>query len=254
MLLGLPAVLRGDVVVVGDELVPFFDWHSQLLDQAAGEFNELVHGYEFRVRHAFLTTWLRYYLVLPFAILVVIPTLFWVAYLTVARFTAAVFTSVSAQAVYLATFFPVALIYLIMVYAKITHFYTLVLGLVLLTVSVLWMLYALLFAGRRWWRPMAVACVATLLNPAIHYLVLFSLFFAMTCVTLLVGEIGYWLRRGGPARLRAGPRAPWRWSAAAAACGASARGCAPGRGRRRAASPSPPACTRCSRSCPTRCS
>ncbi|MHA4875092.1 hypothetical protein, partial [Enterococcus faecium] len=83
VLFAIPSVLRGDAVIAGDELVPFFNWHSQLLDQAAGQFNELVNGYEFRVRYAFLTTWLRYYAVLPFAILIVIPALFWSAYLTV---------------------------------------------------------------------------------------------------------------------------------------------------------------------------
>ncbi|TXK17261.1 hypothetical protein [Homoserinibacter sp. GY 40078] len=205
VLFAIPSVLRGETVIVGDELVPFFNWHTQLLDQAAGQFNDLVHGYEFRVRYAFLTTWLRFYPVLPFAILLVIPTLFWVTYLTVARFIERVFTALSPQAIYLATFFPVALIYLIMVYSKITHFYTLILGLVMMTMSALWMLYALLFAGRAWKRYMVIACLATLLNPAIHYLILFSLFFGLTIVTLLVGELANWIRRGGPARLRTLP-------------------------------------------------
>lgn len=201
----IPSVLRGDAVIAGDELVPFFNWHSQYLDQAAGQFSELVYGYEFRVRYAFLTSWLRYYKVLPFAILIVIPSLFWATYLTVARFIDRVFTTLSSQAIYLATFFPVSLMYLLMVYAKVTHFYTLILGLVLMTISSLWMLYALLFAGRRWKRYMVLSCLATLLNPAVHYLVLFSLFFGITAITLLAGELGRWIRRGGPARLHLVP-------------------------------------------------
>lgn len=205
VVVAIPAVMRGDAVIAGDELVPFFNWRSQLIDQAAGQFNDLVHGYEFRVRYAFLTTWLRYYLVLPFAILIVIPTLFWIAYLTVAKFMDKVFTSLSSEAIYLATFFPVGLIYLVMVYSKITHFYTLVLGLVLMMISALCMLYALLFAGRRWKRVVVAACIATLFNPAIHYLVLFSLFHAITVATLLTGEIGHWIRRGGTGRLRTLP-------------------------------------------------
>ncbi len=60
-----PSVLRGDAVIVGDELVPFFNVNSQLLEQAAGEFNQLTQGFEFRVRYSFLTTWLRHYHVLP---------------------------------------------------------------------------------------------------------------------------------------------------------------------------------------------
>ncbi len=210
VLTAIPSVLRGDAVIAGDELVPFFNPSSQLLEQAAGQFNELVNGYEFRVRYAFLTTWLRYYKVLPFAILLVIPTLFWAVYLTVARFMDKVFTTLSTQAIYLATAFPVTLIYLIMTYSKITHFYTLILGLVLMTISSLWMLYALLFAGRKWKRYMLLSSLATLLNPAIHYLILFSLFFGITVVTLTVGEIGRWIRRGGPARMRLLPGRLWR--------------------------------------------
>jgi hypothetical protein len=61
VLFAIPSVLRGEAVIVGDELVPFFNPHSQLLDQAAGEFNELTNGYEFRVRYSFLTTWFRHY-------------------------------------------------------------------------------------------------------------------------------------------------------------------------------------------------
>ena len=210
VLLAIPSVLNGDAVIAGDELVPFFNPSSQLFEQAEGQFNELVNGYEFRVRYAFLTTWLRYYKVLPFAILLVIPSLFWVAYLTVARFMDKVFTTLSSQAIYLAAAFPVTLIYLIMSYSKITHFYTLILGLVLMTVSALWMLYALLFAGRKWKRYMVLSSVATLLNPAIHYLILFSLFFGITIVTLLIGEIGRWIRRGGPVRALLIPGRAWR--------------------------------------------
>ncbi|OLF07062.1 hypothetical protein [Actinophytocola xanthii] len=201
----IPSVLKGKAVIVGDELVPFFNPSSQLLEQAAGEFNELVNGYEFRVRYSFLTTWLRYYPVLPFAILLVIPSLFWAAYLTVARFAERVFTSLSPQSIYLATFFPVSLIYLIMVYSKITHFYTLILGLVLMTISALWMLYALLFAGRAWKRYMVIASVATLLNPAVHYLILFSLFLGLTVLTLLLGETGHRIRRRRRVRRQALP-------------------------------------------------
>lgn len=207
VLLAIPDVLAGRSVIVGDELVPFFNPTDQLLDQAAGRFNDLTHGYEFRVRYAFLTTWLRYYKVLPFAILLVIPSIYWAVYLTVARFMVKVFTTLSAQSVYLATAFPVALIYMIMTYAKVTHFYTLIIGLALMTISALWMLYALLFAPRRWKRYAVVSSVATLLNPAIHYLILFTLFFAITVVTLALGELARWIRRGGPARLRPAVRA-----------------------------------------------
>ena len=65
VLFAIPDILAGKRVVVGDELVPFFNPRSQLFEQAQGEFSELTNGYEFRVRYAFLTTWLRHYMVLP---------------------------------------------------------------------------------------------------------------------------------------------------------------------------------------------
>ena len=80
----IPLVLSGQAVINGDELVPFFNPNSQLIDQAAGKFNQLTNGYEFRVRYSILTTWFRYYKVLPFAIVLVIPTITYLAYLATA--------------------------------------------------------------------------------------------------------------------------------------------------------------------------
>ena len=84
----IPSVLDGSAVINGDELVPFFNPTSQLIDQAAGKFNQLTNGYEFRVRYAFLTTWMRYYKVLPFAIILVIPSIAYASYLAVSWFLA----------------------------------------------------------------------------------------------------------------------------------------------------------------------
>lgn len=206
VLASIPAVLSGHSVIVGDELVPFFDWNTQLLDQAAGQFNQLTNGYEFRVRYAFLTTWFRQYAVLPFAIIAVIPSLFVVAYRVTARFIIDVFTTLSPVTVAIATAFPTAMIYLIVIYAKVTHFYTLGLGLVMLTVSILYLLRSVLFTPVHWVRHIVIASLVTLLNPAVHYLVLFSVFFAVAGVVLAMGELARWIRLGGPAGLRTLPR------------------------------------------------
>ncbi|MEN9644022.1 MAG: hypothetical protein RL238_691 [Actinomycetota bacterium] len=210
VLTSIPSILRGESVIVGDELVPYFNPRTQLLEQAEGRFNELTNGYEFRVRYAFLTTWLRHYQVLPFAILIVIPSIFWAVYYTTAKFIDRVFTGLAPQTVYIATAFPTALIYLIMTYAKVTHFYTLVLGLAMMTMSSLLMLWAVLFEPVKWRRWMVLSSVITLFNPAVHYLVLFTLFFAIATVTIALGEFARWIRRGGPARLHRVPRTAWR--------------------------------------------
>ncbi len=203
VLFAIPAVLRGESVIVGDELVPFFNVNSQLLEQAAGEFNQLTNGYEFRVRYSFLTTWLRHYQVLPFAILLVIPAIVIAAYRAVVWFITDVFRTLSPVTVALATALPVGLIYAIMIYAKVTHFYTLALGLAMVTISVLFMLHALLFSKKGWVRRAVIASVVTLLNPAVHYLVLFVVFIFVAGVTLMLGELAAWIRSGGPRRFAA---------------------------------------------------
>lgn len=206
VLLSIPSVLGGRSVIVGDELVPFFNVDSQLLEQAAGRFNDLTNGYEFRVRYAFLTTWVRHYQILPFAILLVIPGIVIVAYRTFVWFITDVFRTLSPVTVALSTALPVGLIYAIAIYAKVTHFYTLVLGLAMVTVSILLMLHAVLFSTRRWIRRAVIASLVVLLNPAVHYLVLFVVFLGVAGVTLLLGELARWVRSGGPRRMRVLPR------------------------------------------------
>ena len=197
VLFAIPDILAGKRVLVGDELVPFFNPRSQLLEQAQGEFSELTNGYEFRVRYSFLTTWLRHHKVLPFAVLLVLPAIVSTAYVTTSWFMRRCFRQLPATTVYLATVAPTALIYMVMVYAKVTHFYTLVLGLCLMTVSAFLMLDALLFRPQRWGRRMVAACAVTLLNPAVHYVILFALFLGLTVTALLVGEVAKFVRTGG---------------------------------------------------------
>ena len=207
-LLAIPDIISGKRVIVGDELVPYFNPRSQLLEQAQGKFNELTNGYEFRVRYAFLTTWLRHYMVLPFALLLVLPTIVSSAYITTAWFMRRSFLSPPTRCTSQPRH-PTAVIYMIMIYAKVTHFYTLVLGLCLMTISAFLMMDALLFRETRWGRRMIAACLVTLLNPAVHYLVLFALFLGLAVVTLVVGETTKSIRSGA-ARLSAGVRAARR--------------------------------------------
>ncbi len=206
----IPQVLSGEAVINGDELVPFFNPTSQFIDQAAGKFNQLTNGYEFRVRYSFLTTWLRYFKVLPFAIVLVIPGVTFAAYLAVSRFLAASFRAFAAPTVYIAAAPAVAVVFLILTYAKITHFYTLILGFSLFIIASLLATYGLIFARRRPYRFIAAACIVTLLNPAIHYLILFALYLSITVASLVLLEVLAFLRSGGLRRLR-------NWSAHKAA-------------------------------------
>ncbi len=198
----IPAVLRGEAVINGDELVPFFNPNSQFIEQAAGKFNQLTNGYEFRVRYSFLTTWLRYYKILPFAIVLVIPIVTFAAYLAVSRFLAAGLQTSATPTAYIAAAPAVAVIFAILTYAKITHFYTLILGFSLFVIASLLMTFGLIFAQRRPYRFIAAACIITLFNPAIHYLILFALYLSITVASLVVLEAARFIHSGGLQRLR----------------------------------------------------
>jgi len=204
---GIPDVLAGRAVINGDELVPFFNPMSQLIDQAAGKFNQLTHGYEFRVRYAFLTTWMRYYKILPFAIVLVIPAIAYAGYLAVSIFLSAAFKQLPAEVIYTASATPVAVIFLIMTYSKVTHFYTLILGFSMFLIAATLVTYGMLFAERGAYRLIAAAAVVTLFNPAVHYLILFALYQSMTVGGILLWE-GVRFIRGGGLRSVFSPR---RW-------------------------------------------
>ncbi|MBK8615822.1 MAG: hypothetical protein IPN96_01665 [Anaerolineales bacterium] len=196
VILNIPIILSGDAVINGDELVPFFNPYSQLLDQAAGKFNQLTNGYEFRVRYAFHTTWVRYYKVLPFAIVIVIPMVAYWSYLAVAWFLSKTLPQFKAATIYTITAAPVLVIFLIMTYAKITHFYTLILGFSLYAVAIALMTYGLIFPQKNPYKPITAACLITLFNPAVHYLVLFALFMSLTVAVLMVMDAMTVIRSG----------------------------------------------------------
>ncbi len=192
----IPLILSGQAVINGDELVPFFNPDSQLIDQAAGKFNQLTNGYEFRVRYSILTTWMRYYKILPFAIVLVVPGVTYLAYLFVARLLARILTQYKPEAIYQLTAAPVLMIFIIMAYAKITHFYTLILGFSLCLVSITLMTYGLIFPQPKPYKPILAACVITLFNPAVHYLILFALYMAFAVLTLVVMDGIGWIKDG----------------------------------------------------------
>ena len=185
----IPSVLRGEAVINADELVPFFNPNSQFIDQAAGKFNQLTNGYEFRVRYSFHTTWLRYYKVLPFAIPIVVPTIAFVGYLGVAWLIRRILPVFNVDTIYTISASPVLAIFLIMDYAKITHFYTLILGFSMYLLSIVFVTYGMIFPQKKPYGPVIAACLITLFNPAVHYLVLFGLYMALAVATLVILDV-----------------------------------------------------------------
>ncbi len=185
----IPLVLRGEAVINGDELVPFFNPNSQLIDQAQGKFNQLTNGYEFRVRYAILTTWMRYYKVLPFAIPLVIPGIAFAAYLVTAWFISNILPQYKPKLIYQLTSAPVLVMFLILDYSKIAHFYTLILGFSMFVIAIELVTFGIIFSQKKPYIPILSACVLTLFNPAVHYLVLFALYMALTVAVLILLDV-----------------------------------------------------------------
>ncbi|MFZ4572706.1 MAG: hypothetical protein ACOYM0_16405, partial [Bacteroidales bacterium] len=132
----------------------------------------------------------------PFAIPIVVPSIAYVGYLAVAWFISKILPRFKVETVYTITAAPVMAIFLIMDYAKITHFYTLILGFSMFLVAIALMTYGLLFPQERPYGPVIAACLVTLFNPAVHYLVLFGLYMALAVATLFVMDLITVIRNG----------------------------------------------------------
>lgn len=199
VLVALPDLLAGRSVLNTSELVPFFDTSSQFIEQISGSFSKLTHTFEFRVRYSVLTTWMRHHLILPFAI--VLAPLFgsFFVCLALSHFLRGLLPSLPPRRVLYATALATLLIHLILLPAKITHFYTLILGFDIFVISLALFLQGILVETTRPVRVLLAASIVALVNPAVHFLVLYPftvLFFcAGTGIILLI--IGRKTSNGG---------------------------------------------------------
>jgi len=181
VLSSLPDLLTGRTILSTSELVPFFDTQSQLIDQVFGGFSELTHGVEFRVRYSFLTTWMRHYQVLPFAI-VLAPLLgAFLLFVVISLFLCRLSPATAPPVLIRGAALGVLLLHLIILQAKITHFYTLLLGFHLFAIAIVLLLHGL-FLSRRPVRWLAAASILTLLNPAVHFLLLYGIVTGLFCI------------------------------------------------------------------------
>lgn len=190
VLLHVPDLLAGRAVLNTSELVPFFDPSSQFFEQAGGAFSDLTNAYEFRVRYSLLTTWMRYYLFLPFTI--VLAPLFGAFLVTifVSEFLRRLLPSLSQNRILYTTACTTLFIHFILLSAKITHFYTLILGFDIFVVSFVLFLLGFLLELQRPVLLLFVSSLVALANPAVHFQVIYPLtvvfFCAGTCLMLLL--------------------------------------------------------------------
>lgn len=173
----IPAILEGKSVVVREELVPFFSFGSQFMSEGT---SALTSSDEVRVAYSFWTAWVRYYAILPFA-LVLLNTLsaflLFYAFHRIARYV----TKHSLFGV-LAAVLAALLIHTILLYAKIAHFYVLIIGFSMFALAVSLMCEQIFMKRYIQKRNILAVSLLVLLNPAIHYHVLFYLLASMIII------------------------------------------------------------------------
>ncbi|ALM09466.1 MAG TPA: hypothetical protein DEB30_05625 [Candidatus Peribacter riflensis] len=176
-----PDLISGRAVLNTSELVPFFDPSSQFFEQAGGAFSDLTGAYEFRIRYSLLTTWMRYYLILPFAIILVPLLGAFLMCLVASDFLSRLLPSASPRRILYATAMTTLLIHLIILPAKITHFYTLILGFDVFVISLLLFLQALLLEPKRPVLMLFATSLVALANPDVHFQVLYPIVVVFVC-------------------------------------------------------------------------
>lgn len=188
VVVALPDLMAGQSVLNTSELVPFFSPNSQFFEQVGGGFSDLTNGYEFRVRYSILTTWMRYYLILPFAIILTPFLGAYVVFLVVTGFLRKLLPSVSPRRILRATALTTLLIHLLILPAKITHFYTLIIGFDLFVVALFLLLRGLFLEEKHPRSVLFAASLVALINPAVYFLILYpiSLVFICLCAMALL--------------------------------------------------------------------
>lgn len=188
----IPAVITGDASIVREELIPFFDFGSQFWGENT---SKLTSSEEVRVSYSFWTAWVRHHYVLPFAIVIMNALsafILFYAFHRIGRY----FYRKSMFGI-LAAFLAALLIHTILLYAKVAHFYVLIIGFSMLALSLSLLCEQLFFRKGIGKRNVIVVSLLTLFNPAIHYHVIFYavaflIIIIQLLLTLIMSKSAFW--------------------------------------------------------------
>jgi len=164
----IPAVLSGDASIVREELIPFFNFGSQFWGEGT---SKLTASEEVRVSYSFWTAWMRHHYVLPFAVVILNAISAFVLFYAFHRIGRYFYRKSSFGIV--AALLAAILIHTILLYAKMAHFYVLIIGFSMFALSLSLVLEQLFFRQGIGKRNIIAVSLLTLLNPAIHYHVIF---------------------------------------------------------------------------------
>ncbi|HMI09445.1 MAG TPA: hypothetical protein VK497_03560 [Candidatus Saccharimonadales bacterium] len=177
----IPSVLKGDASIVREELVPFFDFGSQFWGEGT---SALTSSEEVRVSYSFWTAWMRQNMVLPFAIILLNTLSAFILFYAFHRigryiYKRSLFGIMSAL-------LAAIVIHTILLYAKMAHFYVLIIGFSMFALSLSLMCEQLFFKLRITKKNVLAVSALTLFNPAIHYHVIF---YVVTAIIMFVHSL-----------------------------------------------------------------
>jgi len=192
VLAAIPDIFAGNASIVREELVPFFNFGTQFWGDNA---SALTSSEEVRVSYSFWTAWVRYETVLPFALVVlnaISAFILFYAFHRIGRH----FYRKSLFGV-LAALLAAFLIHMILLYAKVAHFYVLIIGFSMFALSISLFIEQLFFGKKLSKGNVAAVTVLMLLNPAIHYhvifyIVAFIVVIAHLIVTFVMNRKYFW--------------------------------------------------------------
>lgn len=177
----IPAIIRGDAAVVREELVPFFSFDDQYFSE---DTSSLTSSDDARVAYSFWAAWVRFNPFLPFALVIVNTVaafiLFYAFHRIGRQFYGRALIGVASAAV------AALLVHIVLLYAKVAHFYVLIIGFSMFCLSLSLICEQLYFRQAISKKNIAVVSLLVLFNPAIHYHVLFYFIFAVFIVALLI--------------------------------------------------------------------
>jgi len=193
----IPDIVSGKASIVREELVPFFNFSNEFWGEGT---SDLTSSEEVRVDYSFWTAWVRYAPVLPFALILMNALSAFILFYAFHRIGRYFYgkSLFGVGAALLSAF----LIHMILLYAKVAHFYVLIIGFSMFALSISLLCEQLFFRRKLTKKNIAAVSLLTLLNPAIHYHVIFYVVAVLVIViqlafTLIMSRKVFWkyLRR-----------------------------------------------------------
>lgn len=175
VLMALPDIWSGHATIAREELIPFFDFGTQFWGDST---SDLTSSEEVRTGYSFWTAWVRYAPILPVALVLMNALsafLLFYAFHCVGRY----FSKDKPYLGIVAAILASVVIHSILLYAKVAHFYVLIIGFSLFAVAVSLAIEQIFFKRNLGIKNTALLSLVVLVNPAVHYHVIFYLIFAL---------------------------------------------------------------------------